>query len=503
MKALNYLLVLLAGVSIHFSFSPYDFWPAGIAGLVLFCSVITTADRPKMAFAFAFVFAAGLFGSGISWVYVSIHTYGEVPAFLAIIFTSGFALFLALLFALPWLLYPILGNTAGLRLFCFPLFWLLSEWIRGWLLTGFPWLYLGYAHIESPLSGWIPVMGVLGTGFLIAIAVAAISFALAQRSARIIGLSGVILLMIFIPGTMLSSVEWTRSAGTQIPVTMIQPDIPMRDKWNPARADEILLKLEDLSSGAWQPGLLVWPEAAIPFVGDAADPYVEFLDALGSQSDTAIITGLLTYDNVRDTYLNSIAGLGKARSIYHKQRLVPFGEYVPLENLLRGTMHFFDLPMSVIRPGPGGQSPLSFDYLGESYLLAPALCYEIAYASLVREMAAESNLMITLSNDAWFGTSIGPSQHMQIAQARALENQKQLLRVTNNGITALVNHHGVIKERAPQFQGVALRSTIYPRSGQTPFTRHGHIFSMSLAILMLLYAIFRSVQYHRFQNRVV
>ena len=203
MKALNYLLVLLAGVSIHFSFSPYDFWPAGIAGLVLFCSVITTADRPKMAFAFAFVFAAGLFGSGISWVYVSIHTYGEVPAFLAIIFTSGFALFLALLFALPWLLYPILGNTAGLRLFCFPLFWLLSEWIRGWLLTGFPWLYLGYAHIESPLSGWIPVMGVLGTGFLIAIAVAAISFALAQRSARIIGLSGVILLMIFIPGTML------------------------------------------------------------------------------------------------------------------------------------------------------------------------------------------------------------------------------------------------------------------------------------------------------------
>lgn len=503
MKALKYLLVLLAGASIHFSFSPYDFWPAGIAGLLLFCSVIVSAERPKSAFFLAFVFAAGFFGAGVSWVYVSIHSYGEVPAFLAIIFTSGFALFLALLFALPWLLYPIIGNTTGLRLFCFPLFWLLSEWLRGWLLTGFPWLYLGYAHVDSPMSGWIPVIGVLGTGLLIAIAVAAINFALIHRSTRITRLSGVTLLMIFIPGIMLSPVEWTNTTDTQIPVTMVQPDIPMRDKWNPARADEILLKLEDLSSDAWKPGLLVWPEAAIPFVGDAADPYVEFLNSLGSQSDTAIITGLLTYDAERDTYLNSIAGLGKAYNIYHKQRLVPFGEYVPLENLLRGTMHFFDLPMSVIRPGPGGQSPLSFDYLGESFLLAPALCYEIAYAWLVREMAADSNMLVTLSNDAWFGTSIGPWQHMQIAQARALENQKPLLRVTNNGITALVDHQGLIVEKVPQFQSASLRTMIEPRAGQTPFTRHGQLFSMSLAGLMLIYAIFRSVQGHRFQKWLV
>ena len=469
----------------------------------MFCSVITTAERPKTAFALAFTFAAGLFGAGVSWVYVSIHTYGEVPVFLAIIFTSGFALFLALLFALPWLLYPLLGNTPGLRLFCFPLFWLFGEWLRSWFLTGFPWLNLGYAHIDSPLSGWIPVLGVLGTGFLIAIAVTAIAFALVQRTTRIIGLSGIILLMIFIPGTMLSSVEWTKATGSQIPVTMVQPDIPMRDKWNPARADDILLKLEDLSSDAWKPGLLVWPEAAIPFVGGAADPYVEFLDSLGNQSDTAVITGLLTYDPDRDTYLNSIAGLGNARQIYHKQRLVPFGEYVPLEDFLRGTMRFFDLPMSIIKPGPSDQSPLSFDYLDQSYLLAPALCYEIAYAGLVREMATDSNMLVTLSNDAWFGTSIGPSQHMQIAQARALENQKPLLRVTNNGITAMVNHQGIIQIRAAQFTSTALASDIEPRTGTTPYTRHGSLYAMSLAAMMLLYAIFRSVQNRRFQSKVL
>lgn len=503
MKALNYLIALLAGACIHFSFAPYSIWLAGLAGLLFFCGVIALAETPRKAFVLAFAFATGLFGAGVSWVYVSIHTYGEVPAILAFIFTSGFVLFLALLFALPWLVYPLLGNTRGLRLFCFPLFWLLSEWLRGWLLTGFPWLNLGYAHIDSPLSGWIPIIGVLGTGFLIAIVTSAVVIALTDRSSKVIGLAGVILLVIFIPGKMLSSVEWTEATGGQIPATLIQPDIPLRDKWNPVRADDILLKLEDLSTEAWQPGLLIWPEAAIPFVGDAADPYVEFLDSLGSQSGTAIITGLLTYDFERDTYLNSIVGLGRASNTYHKQRLVPFGEYVPLENFLRGTMHFFDLPMSIIRPGPARQQPLAFDYQGQNYLLAPALCYEIAYAWLVREMAGESNMLITLSNDAWFGTSIGPSQHMQIAQARALENQKPLLRVTNNGITALVDHQGLILQRAPQFKSTALSTTIEPRTGETPYTRHGSLFATFLAGLMLLYAIFRSLRNRRFQAHII
>ena len=259
MKALNYLIALLAGASIHFSFAPYNIWLAGLAGLMLFCGVIALTEKPRNAFVLAFVFASGLFGAGVNWVYVSIHTYGEVPAILAIIFTSGFVFFLALIFALPWLLYPLIGNSRGLRLFCFPLFWLLSEWLRGWLLTGFPWLNLGYGHVDSPLSGLIPVFGVLGTGFLLAIVATAIVFALTHRSSKIIGLAGVIVLVVFIPGKMLSLVEWTEPTGSQVPVTLVQPDIPMRDKWNPARADNILLKLEDLSSEAWQPGLLIWP----------------------------------------------------------------------------------------------------------------------------------------------------------------------------------------------------------------------------------------------------
>ncbi|MFX4227923.1 MAG: apolipoprotein N-acyltransferase [Porticoccaceae bacterium] len=176
---------------------------------------------------------------------------------------------------------------------------------------------------------------------------------------------------------------------------------------------------------------------------------------------------------------------------------------MPLENFLRGTMYFFDLPMSVIRPGPAHQEPLAFDYLGQNYLLAPALCYEIAYAWLVREMAAESNMLITLSNDAWFGTSIGPSQHMQIAQARALENQKPLLRVTNNGITALVDHQGLILERAPQFKSTAISTAIEPRTGGTPYTRHGSLFATFLAGLMLLYAIFRSLRNRWFQAHII
>ena len=485
---LQYLLALVAGGLIYLSLAPYNLWPAALAGLSVFAALAALSDSKKQTFRLALLFGVGLFGAGVNWVYISIHIYGEVPAILAFIFTGGFALFLALLFALPWLLLPVVAKSRTSRLICFPAFWFFSEWIRGWLLTGFPWLYLGYGQVEGPLSGLIPVIGVLGTGTIMAIAASLLVYCADTRNAQSALITALGLAAILALGTGLKETEWTQSRGIQVPVTLVQPDIPLRDKWNPAKAQAIIDILENHSQHAWQPGLLVWPEAAIPYTGPSAIPYVEALDELATRSGTAMFTGLLTYDFEQNRYLNSMIGLGDTDSIYHKQRLVPFGEYVPLEDWLRGTMKFFDLPMSVISRRASAQQPLQFSYQGQTFYLAPAICYEIAYSGLVRSLTKDADMLVTLSNDAWFGTSIGPWQHMQIAQARALENQKPLLRATNNGVTALVSHQGKIIGTVPQFIRTKLGSKVTPRSGTTPYAQSGNGPLLFFALVILAFA---------------
>jgi len=502
-KALQYLLVLIAGSLVHLSFAPYNVWLPALAGLALFATFISLSNSTKETFKLAFIFGAGLFGAGVNWVYVSIHIYGEVPVFLALVFTVGFVLFLALLFALPWLAFPKIACSRLLRLTCFPFMWFFSEWLRGWLLTGFPWLYLGYGQIEAPLSGLIPIIGVLGTGTIMAITVSLFVYCADKRTLKSATVTTFGIVLIWGLGFGLKDLEWTQSRDIQIPITLVQPDIPLRDKWNPDKTNEILEILETNSQPAWQSGLLIWPEAAIPYTGPSATPYIEFIDERSNQSDTAMIAGLLTYDVEQDRYLNSIVGLGKADNVYHKQRLVPFGEYVPLEDWLRGTMKFFDLPMSVISRGPANQLPLKFDYLDQTFNLAPAICYEIAYTGLVRSLSKNADMLVTLSNDAWFGASIGPWQHMQIAQARALENQKPLARVTNNGVTGLVNHQGKIVEALPQFKQASLNSTITPRTGTTPYTRLGNWPLLFLAITIASISFAYSRQYRNNEDEVL
>ena len=482
---LRYCLVFTAGLSIHLSFAPYNLWLATFTSICLYCALYSIAETVKKQGILSFVFGTGLFGGGVNWLFVSIHTYGEVPWLLAVIFTTGFVVFLAALFALPWLLVPKLTSSATTRLIVFPAFWFFGEWIRGWLLTGFPWLYLGYGQIESPFGGFIPLIGVLGAGFILTSLAALLVFALTERSRTSALISLTVTSFVLSAGIGLAKVDWTSSSQQSIPITLVQPDIPLRDKWDPSKAQTAINTLENLSNNSWHQGLLIWPEAALPFAGDSATSYVNYLDQLATSSDTTMITGLLTYENELGKYLNTVITLGESDDAYNKQRLVPFGEYVPLEDWLRGTMKFFNLPMSIISRGQPDQTPLHFNYDGHEYALGPAICYEIAYASLVRKMGRESNLLLTLSNDAWFGTSIGPWQHMQIAQARALENQKPLARATNNGVTAIVDYRGRIQDQIPQFMQGNLKSEIQPRIGMTPYTRFGELPIHVIGLILL------------------
>lgn len=487
--AVQHLIALLAGGTMFLGFAPYGLWYVALLSLTIFAALCRAERSPKSFFLLALTFNFGIFAVGVHWLFVSIHTHGLVPAPLAVIFTGAFAFLNAFVSSLPWLAVPKIAHTPQSRLLVFPAIWLLGEWLRSWVLTGFPWLFLGHAHIHTPLAGWMPILGAIGVGLMVSLTAYAFLSLVTLQSLRAKACHAVLLIVIWGGGFALDKVEWTTPLNQPVSATLVQPDVALTDKWLPERRQDILNALEGTSREHWRNNLVIWPEAALPFVGEAAESYLQDMEKLIESENAAFITGFLTYSSEEQRYYNTVGGVGQAGGQYQKQRLVPFGEYVPLESWLRGLMNFFDMPMSVISAGKHDQDPLYFTQNGHRYTVSPAICYEIAYAPLVAKLTSDANLIVTLSNDAWFGESIGPKQHMEIAQIRALENRKPLLRVTNNGITASVDHRGHLLDMLPQFTTDSLKTEIQPMVGKTWFNFAGHwtALMLTLAILTLSY----------------
>ena len=480
-----WLLCAAAGALLPLGLAPFDLWPLALGGLVVFV-VLLNGSSGRRAWWRAWGFGIGLYGAGVSWIYVSIHTYGNASAPLAAVMTALFVLFMALIFSLPFWAYGrwFSRHRLGAPL-AFPAIYLLGEWLRGWLLTGFPWLYLGYAHLDTWLAGWAPLLGVLAPSLIIALSAGLIALWLLQpgHSPRRWALTLVVLLL-WPLGAILHRVEWTQPQGQPINVGMIQPNIPQERKWDPAFFQPTLDRLDHLSEDLWDNDWLIWPEAAIPRVYHDMLPYLEALNRKAEDTNTGLITGIIFDDPRQGVYYNSVVGLGPALGIYHKRRLVPFGEYVPLEQYLRGLIDFFDLPTSIITRGPWEQSGLQIGDTG----ISASICYEVVYPDLVARSAIDRQVLLTISNDAWFADSIGPLQHMQMARMRALETGRPMIRATNNGVSAFVDHHGGIEKRAEQFVETTLEGTVQPRSGLTPFMRWGSWPVVGMCVLLLVLA---------------
>ena len=288
---------------------------------------------------------------------------------------------------------------------------------------------------------------------------------------------------IWFTGWQLQGVQWARvNHDAPISVAMVQPNIAQEVKWDPAHAQPTLERLQHLSEPLWGADWLIWPEAAVPLTYHRALDFLNTVSRRASETDTGLITGIIYDDQQQRRYYNSLVGLGDALGIYHKRRLVPFGEYVPLEQWLRGSIEFFDLPTSYINIGPDHQSGLAVNGIA----IAPTICYEVVYPSLVAKSAHNSNVLMTVSNDAWFADSIGPLQHLQMAQMRALETGRYMIRSTNNGVSAIVDPSGDVVAKTRQFVATTLAGTVYPAYGQTPFMRWGSGPSVILALLLLI-----------------
>lgn len=467
------LWCLIAGALLPLSLAPFAYWYLAPAGIAVFLFALQDADA-KTFFLRSWCFGTGLFGSGASWVYVSIHEYGYAPVPLAAALTALFVVGLGLVFAAPFWLYGKYFRPAALSaLIAFPAFWVLGEWLRSWLLTGFPWLYLGYAHVHTPLAGWIPLLGVYGASGIVVFAGAALFFALCQRNVYPL----VVTALLFAGGYGLQQVTWTQLYTAQpIRVGIVQPNFSLHDKWNPEKRQEMRRTLVNLSEPLWEADIILWPEAALHELYHEALPFLQSLDNAGKHNATTLITGILTYDAANSTaakavIYNSAAAVGTGSGLYHKVRLVPFGEYVPLEQWLRGLIRFFDLPTSHMSQGNEFQAPLQAGL----YRIAPFICYEIVYPDLVARNSHQADLLVTISNDSWFGDSIGPQQHLQMAQVRALETGRYVVRGTNDGISAIIDPQGNIQHSSNRFERQSLEGTVYPANGDTPFMRTGSL----------------------------
>lgn len=473
----GHILAAVAGVLITLSLAPFGLWPLGIASTALLAALIKELP-PRQAAVRGWFYGFGLMGSGASWVYVSIHVYGNasipLAAFLTLLYTAGIGLTHALFCYLyaRWIRDRFQGQTLG-----FAALFVLCEWFRSWFLTGFPWLYLGYAHVETPLAGWVPVGGVLLVTFIVAYSGAVITRCLQQRRWR----PAIALPALWVAGPLLSLIDWVEPKQQEaIKVAMVQANIPQEIKWSRDNYLPTIKLYKTMSESLWPDAdIVIWPEAAIPTYYQNAKTFLTEMGDIASSHNATLITGI-PYRNFEDgekRSYNSIMAFGEGEGLYHKQRLVPFGEMVPFDKQLRGIIEFFDLPMSNFSAGDRQQKALQ----AGDIKIAPFICYEIVYPQLVSSWFPDSDLLVTISNDAWFGKSMGPLQHLQMAQMRALEVGRYLVRATGNGVSAIVNERGKINRRSEQFKRETLIGEVILMQGATPFALIGNWAALALS----------------------
>jgi len=465
------LLALISGALLPCAFAPLNLY---ILAVLIPATIFWVWHRsvPRLAFRRGYLFGLGMFGVGVSWVYIAISDFGFTSAPVAVLLTGLFVAFLALFPALQawvsvWLVTRTPHKTSWL---VFPAVWLLFEWIRGWFMTGFPWLHLGYSQIDSPLSGYAPIVGVYGLSFLVLLLAEALFLASQQRYRPAV-IQGVALLVILIGGWMLSGHQWTQAGDRPVSVAVVQGNLPQLTKWDPDKILHRMHTYQDMSEPFWgKKDLIVWPENALTILWqDAPENYREELAQRAKESGTDLIIGL-PYGDADTAYYSSMLVLGKTPGVYHKRHLVPFGEYVPLGEVLRKIGGFFNLPMSGFSRGDRHQAHLQ----AAGQYIAPSICYEDAFGEQLIDFLPRATLLVNGSNNAWYGRSWAPHQHLQISRMRALETGRQMIRSTTTGISALIDEHGRLIKTTPQFEQVVMQGEVVPFSGATPFVRMGN-----------------------------
>jgi len=504
-RAWRLLLALVAGAATVFGYAPFHLALLPLAALGALFWLWQSAAGPRAAALEGFAFGVGLFSVGISWIAVALETFGGVPPVVAFLGMLGLVAYLALFPALAgWAATHVTLPATAARLVAAAAAWTLAEWLRGWLFTGFGWLAIGYTQalpsVALPLAGFAPVGGVYLVSFVVAACAAAVVYVIdgvAAGRARAIAVGTLVIAFGASLGFTVGRVEWTRAEGAPLAVSLVQGNVAQNLKFDPAyraRNYEMYLRLVHLAKGR----LVVLPESAFTvFLDEVPGEVLQELVDTGRERNGNVLLGLFTIEpppsedeNDGPRIYNSVISLGATPpQLYRKHHLVPFGEMIPLKSVFGWFINrVLDIPLADQAAGPPRQQP--FDVAGQRVALN--ICYEDVFGSELASVARDATLFVNVTNDAWYGHSIGALQHNQIAAMRALELGRPMLRATNTGITSAIAHDGRVLQELPWFAQGILEVDLAGRQGETPYVRFGDAPVVIGALLVLLAAVYAS-----------
>lgn len=481
------LAAVLLGALATLAFPPWDIYPLAllaVAGMVWLWHEAT----PRRAALLGLLFGLGHFLTGIYWVFISTHIYGGAPLWMGLLLTLLLSSYGAVHMALTgWLAtWKRLPSTWLWALLQVPAAWLLAELLRDWhQVWSFPWLSLGYAFTDSPLAILAPVLGVHGMTLVAVLLGGALWLLLRGKqgeriaAALVVLGTGASLWLLPAPG------HWTEPAGKPLDLALVQGDIAQEKKWLPSERKPTLqlyrgLTLELLRQHP-QTRLIIWPEAAIPLLyNDVHDNFMVDLHDWALGEELTVLTGIL--HRRKGGIYNTMRAVGVDTGVYRKRHLVPFGEFFPVPDFMRSFMKGINLDYEDLRHGELIQPLVTV----RNIPMGISICFEDAFGRDIRRDMPAAQLLINVTNDAWFNDSSAPHQHLQIARLRAIETGRQLVRVSNRGVSGLIDTDGQLVAQTPMFEALYLAMAAQPHSGETPFSRWGDLPLRWLALLVLL-----------------
>jgi apolipoprotein N-acyltransferase len=477
------LLTFLLGALTVLGFAPFYLFPVPLVTLALLLYLWRKSAKSSHAAILGFSFGMGLFGAGVTWIYVSLHDFGDMPMSLAVVALILLCAYLSLFPALTgWLSFKWRTAPPSIWPWMVASLWMLSEWLRGTLFTGFPWLAVGYSQAPYGfLTGFVPIVGVYGISLLLVLSAVWLCYWFErQRAWRWLSYLGVL----WVLSLGLQWIDWTQPEGDPVTISLLQGNIPQDLKW---REDHILTTMDTYAQLIRESKgrLIVTPEISIPlFHDDVPIDYLADLVAHAIENNSDVLIGMAeSTTSDRNEYYNTMFSMGVSpEQRYRKHHLVPFGEYIPLKPVFGWIIQVLNMPLSDFSRGSLDQQPLA---LAEQRV-AINICYEDVFGEEIIMQLPEASLLVNVSNDAWFGRSIGPWQHLQISQMRALETGRYMLRATNTGITAIIDQRGRVLHKLEMFIAAGLHGVAQGYVGATPYVRVGNAWVLGLAGLCLI-----------------
>jgi apolipoprotein N-acyltransferase len=485
-------VAFVLGAAMTLVFAPAE-WSILAPILMLPLLYVGLTTSPRDAASHYFWFGLGMFLTGTYWIYISVYVFGNAALWIAILLMVGLSLIIAcLMWIAGWLTARLCHGEPWRLYFVGPAAWVMIEWVRSWVLTGFPWLAHGYGQIDSALAGFAPIFGVYGVSLMLLLGTTAVLVAfITTGRERIIATS--LIFMPWILGGILTAIDWTEDYGDPVRTTIIQGGILQDEKWLPSRRSSIMDYYRSSTLSVPDSELVVWPEVAIPARHDQVENYLKNVDRDAKRNKQTVLLGILEYNDERSTepqVYNSVFMLGgEERQIYRKRHLVPFGEYFPVPASVREWMRLRNLPYADLAAGDDVQPLLE---AANGAKLSVAICYEDAYGSEYLYAFPDADILINVSNDAWFGDSLAPHQHLQIARMRALEFGRYAVRSTNTGISAFIGPEGELLQSSRQFVPAIMTRSIPLRRGTTIYAHYGNWPVISLCFLIIGFFWIRS-----------